>query len=137
MSIDAGGEFDARNGCTSHGGHGKGGKLRLEKLKCGGVSCTLRGKMVCELCLRGKPVEWRQRRREWVGRSRVEEALVVESCKNGEVESSGGKLKLVPDTVASGGHVDGLLIIVHGGGRGRRSGAAGGARGERGRGGHG
>ena len=114
MSIDAGGEFDAWNGCTSHGGHEEGSKLGLEKLKCGSVSCTQRSKVVCELCLRGKPVKWRQRRREWVGRSRVEEALVVEGCKDGEVETSGGKLKLVPDSVASGGHVDRLRCLVCG-----------------------
>ena len=83
-------------------------------MKGSGVKRTLCGKMICELWLRGKGVEWRQGRREWVGRSRVEEALVVESCKNGEVKTSGRKLKLVPDSVASGGHVNRLRCLVCG-----------------------
>ena len=59
-------------------------------------------------------MEWWQGRKEWVGRSWVEEALVVESGENGEMETSGRKFKLVSDSVASGGHVNRLRCLVCG-----------------------
>ena len=61
-------------------------------------------------------MEWRQGRKEWIGRSWGKEALVVEGGKYGKMETSGGKFKVVSNSVASGGHVNRLWCLVCGGG---------------------